>query len=59
MKLDLETWLAVQALMADYSAALDNAELARVQRGGVVAVQLVQREQGVGVDLHRPITSRQ
>ena len=29
MTLDFETWLAVQALMADYSAALDNAELAR------------------------------
>ena len=29
MKLDIETWLAVMALMADYSAALDNCELAR------------------------------
>jgi salicylate 5-hydroxylase small subunit len=29
MTLDFQTWLAVQALMADYSAALDNGELAR------------------------------
>jgi salicylate 5-hydroxylase small subunit len=29
MKLDADTWLAVQALMADYAAALDNGELQR------------------------------
>lgn len=29
MKVDVDTWLAVQALMADYAAALDNGQIAR------------------------------
>ena len=34
-------------------------QLTRVQRGGVVGIQILQREQGVGVHLHKSITSRQ
>lgn len=29
MKVDVDTWLAVQALMADYAAALDNGQIER------------------------------